>query len=82
MYTIIELEDNGQDFLELITDQKGIIIDAKPFQKEIWAGGIIPIETMLIVGEELPLHKPPHFNYGFLKHKVKSIKKVDNYDNN
>lgn len=82
MYTIIELEDNGQDFLELITDHKGVIIDAKPFQKEIWAGGIIPIEFMLVVGEELPIHKPPHFNYGFLKHKVKSIKKVDSYDSN
>jgi hypothetical protein len=82
MYTIIELEDNGQDFIELITDQDGIIIDAKPFQKEVWVGGIIPIETMLAVGEELPVHKPPHINYGLLKHKVKSIKQVESYDSN
>ena len=25
MYTVIELEDNGQDFLELITDENGTV---------------------------------------------------------
>lgn len=82
MYTIIELEDNGQDLLELVTDDNGLVIDAKPFQKDVWAGSIIPIETMLEVGEPLPIHKPPHINYGFLKHNVKSIKQVVHYDSN
>jgi hypothetical protein len=83
MYTIIELEDNGQDFLKLITDQNGVILDAKPFQKEVWAGGVIPLDFgMLVVGEALPIHKPPHINFGFLKHNVKSIKTVENYDHN
>lgn len=81
MYTIIELEDKGQDFLELITDEYGVIVDAKPFQKDIWVGGIIP-ETMLAVGKALPIHKPPHINYGFLKHNVKSIKQVEEYETN
>jgi hypothetical protein len=82
MYTIIELEDNGQDFLELVTNHVGIIIDAKPFQKEAWEGGIIPIfdQEMCVVGESLPIHKPPHINFGFLKHNIKSIKKVESYE--
>lgn len=82
MYTVIELEDNGQDFLELITDEKGVIVDVKPFQKDVWIGGIIPIETMLEVGKALPIHKPPHIHYGFLKHNVKSIKTAETYDRN
>jgi len=84
MYTIIELEDNGQDFLELVTNHAGIIIDAKPFQKDVWEGGIIPISDleMCVVGEPLPIHKPPHINFGFLKHNIKSIKKVEKYDSN
>lgn len=80
MFTVIKLEDNGQDFLELITDHVGVIIDAKPFQKEIWKGGYIPIKAPECrVGEFLPIHKPPHIEYGFLKHRIESIKQIENY---
>jgi hypothetical protein len=80
MFTIIKLEDNGQDFLELVTDHIGVIIDAKPFQKEIWKGGYIPIKAPEVaVGEFCPIHKPPHIEYGFLKHKIEKITQVENY---
>lgn len=76
MNTIIELEDNGQDFLEIVTDQDGVIIETRPFQTSVWKGGIIPIEQkhMMKVGKNLPIHHPPNINFGFLKHKIKSVK--------
>ena len=74
----IELEDNGQDFLEIDIDMNGVITATRPFQSAIWKGGIVPIEApgMLEVGKPFPIHKPPEINYGFLKHKIKSIKKA------
>lgn len=85
MYTKIELEDNGQDLLELVTDENGVVIDAGPFQKSVWIGASIPIsehQNLLVIGEGLPIHHPPHINYGFLKHKVISIEKIETYDKN
>lgn len=73
----VKLEDNGQDFTEFITDQYGTILEAKPFQTDIWKGGYIPVETQEI-GTECLIHKPPHINYGFLKHKVISITELNN----
>ena len=69
---IIELEDNGQDFLEFTTDGIGTIIQTKPFQGSVWNGGYIPVMSQL-EGEFCMMHKPPEFNYGFLKHKVAKI---------
>lgn len=68
----VKLEDNGQDFLEFITDEYGTIIEAKPFQTDIWKGGYICIE-MQEIGKECMMHKPPHILFGHLKHKVVSI---------
>jgi hypothetical protein len=85
MYTKINLEDNGQDFLFFVTNENGIIIDAKPFQKDVWVGAVIPIDEdlcMLTIGDECPIHHPPTINYGFLKHKVISIEKIETYDSN
>lgn len=80
MFTVIKLEDKGQDFLELVTDHIGVIIDVKPFQKEIWKGGYIPIKSPeCSVGEFCPIHKPPHIEYGFLKHKIEKITQIENY---
>jgi hypothetical protein len=75
---IIELEDNGQDFLFFHVNQEGKIIDATPFQSEIWKGGSIPTHSMEMLkpGKPCPLHKPPHFNFGYLKHKIKDLKFV------
>lgn len=69
---IVKLEDNGQDFLEFITSDAGIILESRPFQTDIWKDGIIPILQQEI-GSDLMIHKPPHIIYGFLKHKVISI---------
>jgi hypothetical protein len=76
----IELEDNGQDFLEFITDQEGHILEAKPFQTEVWKNGYIPIESQEI-GEQCMMHKPPHIIYGHLKHKVLKITPLNNDSN-
>lgn len=68
----IELEDNGQDFLSFTTDAIGTIIKTEPFQGEVWNGGYIPVLAQL-EGKLCMMHKPPHYNYGFLKHKVTKI---------
>ena len=78
MKTKITLEDNGQDFLEFICDEKGEIVETNPFQGGIWNGGYIPIrdQTMVRVGELCPLHKPPNIYFGFLKHKIEKIEQI------
>lgn len=78
MYTIIHLEDNGQDFLMLVTDSSGVVIKAEPFQTEIWKGSIIPIHApgMVETGKECPIHNPPYINYGYLKHKIEKIEQI------
>ncbi|MGV4439904.1 hypothetical protein EDM00_11505 [Ornithobacterium rhinotracheale] len=72
---IIELEDKGQDFTKIICDKRGIILETRPFQTEMWKGGIIPIreEELFAIDKECPIHKPPIINYGFLKYKIKNI---------
>lgn len=78
MKTKITLEDNGQDFLEFTCDENGIIVETKPFQGSIWNGANIPLDSPeLIVGEECPIHNPPHINYGYLKHKVEKIETLN-----
>ena len=83
MYTIIELEDNGQDFLKIITDHVGVIIELQPFNTGAFLGGLIPIgqEDMMEIGKELPIHHPPNISFGFLKHKIKNVQKVPNFTN-
>ena len=73
--TIIELEDNGQDFTIIVCDENGEITETQPFQTGIWKGGFIPIESpdMLKAGLHCPIHKPPHIKYGFLKHRIKNV---------
>jgi hypothetical protein len=68
----IELEDNGQDFLSFTTDEHGTIVKTEPFQADVWNGGYIPVESQF-EGEFCMMHKPPHFNYGYLKHRVTKI---------
>ena len=77
--TKITLEDNGQDFLELYVSEAGEVVDAKPFQASIWCGAYIPVdnEEMVKVGDLCPIHNPPHIIYGWLKHKVEKIEKVE-----
>lgn len=79
MYTIIHLEDNGQDFLRLITDNSGKVIKAEPFQTEFWKGAFIPINhsEMFHTGANCPIHHPPNIEFGFLKHKIEKIEQVN-----
>lgn len=78
MKTKITLEDNGQDFLEFICDERGKIIETKPFQGSVWNGGFIPLRQpeMVSVGRECPIHHPPHIEFGFLKHKIEKIETI------
>lgn len=68
----IELEDNGQDFLSFTTNEAGTIIKTEPFQGDAWNGGYIPV-LLQEEGELCMMHKPPHINRGFLKHRVTKI---------
>lgn len=72
---LVELEDNGQDFIKFITDESGVIIESKPFQTNFWKGGIIPLNQQ-VIGELCMIHHPPHIEFGYLKHKVISINKT------
>ena len=77
---IIELEDNGQDFLSFETDKDGTIIKTEPFQGEIWNGGYIPMHSQ-IEGELCMMHKLPEFDRGFLKHRVTKITELTDDSN-
>jgi hypothetical protein len=70
---IIEFEDNGQDFLEFQINKNGFVLASSPFQSDLWKGAYIALSDVRI-NEELPIHHPPHINFGYLKHKVKSVK--------
>ena len=72
---IIDLEDNGQDFLRFTTDATGIIVKTEPFQAEVWNGGYIPVLAQ-VEGELCMMHKPPHIVRGFLKHRVTTITEI------
>lgn len=72
---VVELEDNGQDFLFFHISPEGVITDTKPFQGSVWKYGQVPLHSLhyLEVGKSFPIHHPPHINFGFLKHKIKAI---------
>lgn len=78
---IIELEDNGQDFLTFTTNEAGTIIKTEPFQGEAWDGGYIPVELQT-EGDFCMMHKPPHIVRGYLKHRVTKITKFQSDDSN
>lgn len=71
--TLIELEDKGQDFFQMVLNEYGIVVRTEPFQTDIWAGAYIPIED-LKVGDLCLIHHPPHIVFGALKYKIKNIK--------
>lgn len=76
MKYMIELEDKGQDFTNLITDADGVVMATYPFQTSVWKGAVIPID-MLVIGEPCLIHHPPRIIFGFLKYKVVSIDKME-----
>lgn len=72
----VQLEDLGQDLLSIITDDKGMVLETRPFHTDLYKGALIPIEQQ-VIGEECMIHNPPHIEYGFLKYKVLSITPID-----
>ena len=77
--TKIYLEDNGQDLLWVLCDEYGTIVDAGPFQADVFVGGTIPIwdEELLKMGEPCPIHNA-YIKYGFLKHKIEKVETIKN----
>ena len=75
----IHLEDNGQDLLWLLCNEYGDIVDAGPFQTDIWVGGTIPIweHELLAEGKPCPIHSA-YITQGYLKHKIEKIEVIDN----
>jgi hypothetical protein len=53
--TRVHLEDRGQDFLEWDLDADGLVIDARPFQAEIWRGVQVLNHRALRIGGALAL---------------------------
>ena len=77
MITKITLEDRGQDILWFRVNEAGLVEEAGPFQNDMWIISYIPL-WIVKVGEPCPIHKYPNIIRGFLKYKVKSIKKENN----
>ena len=75
----ITLEDCGQDFTILYINEDGIVIDALPFQANVWRGAIIPVNSLCLfeVGQPLPIHHPPYIIYGFLKYRIAEIEYIN-----
>ena len=67
MITKITLEDMGQDLLWLRINEAGLVVEAGPFQNEIWKDAYIPL-SKVEVGFCCPIHR-----YGFLKYRAESI---------
>ncbi len=75
----ITLEDCGQDFTTLYTDENGMVVDAQPCQANIWRGAIIPVDAPGIfkVGLPLPIHHSPHIAWGFLRYRIQNIEYIE-----
>lgn len=78
--TKITLEDLGQDFLWLMVNDDGRVIDAGPYQANIWRGAYIPLQFVR-VGERCPIHHPPHIKFGYLRYRVTEIDRESNDEN-
>lgn len=72
----ISIEDKGQDVLWFKINNDGLVEEAGPFQNEIWKGAYIPY-WYVHIGQPLPIHRYPYIIHGFLKYKVKSIKRIE-----
>lgn len=72
---VIEMEDRGQDCTQMQVDKAGWIVQAGPYQDEMWKGAYIPL-NMVKIGKPLPIHHPPNINFGFLKYKVLKVTDV------
>lgn len=66
---IIEFEDYGQDFLEWYIDERGFVLDSKPFQSFLWVGKFT-IPQFVKVGELLPIWIEKG---SYIKYPIKSI---------
>lgn len=75
----ITLEDRGQDFTTLYTDENGMVVDAQPYQANIWRGAMIPVNDpgMFEVGQPLPIHHSPHIMWGLLRYRIQKIEHIE-----
>ena len=70
---IIYFEDFGQDFLEWHIDERGYVLDSRPFQRSIWAGSFTIPQTAKIGGElAIWLNEE-----SYVKYPIKNIKIIN-----
>ncbi|RKE02341.1 hypothetical protein [Marinifilum flexuosum] len=48
----VHFEDKGQDFLWWKITAQGAVVDCGPFQKSVWCGSFVYLETV-VVGQKL-----------------------------
>jgi len=52
-YKEIKLVDGGQDFTEWVINDAGVVVDAQPFQADIWIGTVVHNHNTLSKGDIL-----------------------------
>lgn len=78
--TKVTLVNSGQDFLEFICDESGMIIEVNPtpLNASIWLGSHLPIndKDLMQVGNLCPIRKAYSFSYGYLRHVIQKIETI------
>lgn len=74
--TLVEFEDNGQDFLKWLVAPSGEVIDCAPMQAAIWVGKMVVGTEGQTPGKEYLVLASPDGDVR-LKHAVKSITRAN-----
>lgn len=78
-FTEIHFEDNGQDFLFWVINEKGLVVDSQPFQASVWRGFEVDMSIME-AGKPLVVFPSYDLDNGtVLKHLVKEVKTPTDY---
>ena len=74
MRTIV-FEDDGQDFLEWDVDEKGVVVDCRPFQQNVWNGTKVVNAATCRAKSKLLFKNPSLAGVQELRHRVKKAYK-------
>lgn len=81
MHTKITIDNTGQEFQSFVCNKEGVIIEVEPDpdNSSIWLGSEIPINDYNLMQEGLqcPIRKPNSNGFGYLRQKIKKIKKYE-----
>jgi hypothetical protein len=70
----ITFEDQGQDFLEWDINDKGKVVDCRPFQNSVWNGTQVLFHKVIKVGDRLYVNPPYGRPTAMMKYPVIAIK--------